>query len=223
VSGPLLLPTWEQLAASHPELVATMGRYLEQISCVLRPGSVAGTDLALRSFAAFLIESAPEVTSTAQVTRRHVENYNLAVSCDPPRRLSIDPAASDRLPWAAMTRSQTWPVGRSRSPAGPTDGAVPVERCASGPLGSTMTIVHERSLRVTALVNVLVVPRGGLNREQREIQARPVETSWCEPSPAFWLFSFRPPPAQTAPATAALTELARVQAPRHGPQTRRTP
>jgi len=75
VSGPLLLPTWEQLAGSHPELVATMGRYLEQISCVLRPGSVAGTDLALRSFAAFLIESAPEVTSTAQVTRGHVENY----------------------------------------------------------------------------------------------------------------------------------------------------
>src|SRR5215213_7434722 len=52
-----------------------MRRYLEQIGCVLRPGSVGAADLALRCFAAFLIESAPEVTSTAQVTRRHVEDY----------------------------------------------------------------------------------------------------------------------------------------------------
>ena len=32
-------------------------------------------DLALRSFAAFLLEVAPDVTSIAQVTRRHVEDY----------------------------------------------------------------------------------------------------------------------------------------------------
>jgi site-specific recombinase XerD len=74
VSGPLLLPTWEQLAA-RPEIVDTMRRYLEQIACVLRPGSVKGADLALRSFATFLAETAPEVTSTAQVTRRHVEEF----------------------------------------------------------------------------------------------------------------------------------------------------
>jgi hypothetical protein len=41
---------------------------------VLRPGSVGGADLALRCFAAFLAETAPEVTSTAQVTRRHIED-----------------------------------------------------------------------------------------------------------------------------------------------------
>src|SRR5215204_4170036 len=52
-----------------------MRRYLEQIGCVLRPGSVGAADLALRCFAAFLIESAPEVTSTAQLTRRHLEDY----------------------------------------------------------------------------------------------------------------------------------------------------
>jgi site-specific recombinase XerD len=74
VSGPLLLPTWEQLAV-RPQLVDTMRRYLVQIACVLRPGSVTGTDLALRSFASFLVDSAPEVMSTAQVTRRHVEDY----------------------------------------------------------------------------------------------------------------------------------------------------
>jgi hypothetical protein len=34
-----------------------MRRYLEQVACVLRPGSVGGADLALRSFAAFLAET----------------------------------------------------------------------------------------------------------------------------------------------------------------------
>jgi site-specific recombinase XerD len=74
VSGPLLLPTWDELSI-RPEIVATMRRYLEQIACVLRPGSVTGADLALRSFAAFLLETAPDVTSVGQVTRRHVEDY----------------------------------------------------------------------------------------------------------------------------------------------------
>ena len=74
MSGPLLLPTWDELSA-RPQVVATMRRYLEQIGCVLRPGSVNNTDLALRSFAAFLVEVAPDVTSIAQVTRRHVEDY----------------------------------------------------------------------------------------------------------------------------------------------------
>jgi site-specific recombinase XerD len=75
VSGPVLLPSWQVLAGNRPEPVATMRRYLEQIACVLRPGSVIGADLALRSFAAFLVQTAPEVTSTAQVTRRHLEDY----------------------------------------------------------------------------------------------------------------------------------------------------
>ena len=74
MSGPLLLPTWEQLNV-RPQLVDTMRRYLEQIACVLRPGSVRGTDLALRSFAAFLVQTAPEVTTIGQVTRRHIEDY----------------------------------------------------------------------------------------------------------------------------------------------------
>ncbi|MEO8830416.1 tyrosine-type recombinase/integrase [Lapillicoccus sp.] len=75
MSGPLLLPTWEQLDAGRPELVTPMRRYLEQIGCVLRPGSVRNTDQALRSFAGFLHERAPEVTSLTQVTRRHIEGY----------------------------------------------------------------------------------------------------------------------------------------------------
>jgi len=42
MNGPLLLPTWTDLGLASPALVATMRRYLEQIGCVLRPGSVSG-------------------------------------------------------------------------------------------------------------------------------------------------------------------------------------
>ena len=74
-NGMALLPTWAELEPVVPEMVATMRRYLQQIGCVLRPGSVTGADIALRSFAGFLAETAPEVTSVADVVRRHVEDY----------------------------------------------------------------------------------------------------------------------------------------------------
>lgn len=75
MSGPLLLPTWEQLERSVPNIVDTMRRYLQQIGCVLRPGSVGGADLALRSFAGFLVETTTGVTSISHVTRGHVEDF----------------------------------------------------------------------------------------------------------------------------------------------------
>jgi site-specific recombinase XerD len=74
-NGMASLPTWEQLEAAIPQVVATMGRYLQQIGCILRPGSVTNTDLALRAFAGFLVEAAPEVLSVAAVTRGHIEDY----------------------------------------------------------------------------------------------------------------------------------------------------
>ncbi len=78
------LPSWDELAV-RPELVATMGRYLDQVGCVLRPGSVRATDHALRSFTAFLLQCAPEVTSTAQVTRRHIEDFKPWLAARPGR------------------------------------------------------------------------------------------------------------------------------------------
>ncbi len=71
----LLLPTWEELAVSRPVLVTTMRRYLQQMACSLRPRSVGGVDLALRSFVAFLLETQPDVVSIASVRRRHIEDY----------------------------------------------------------------------------------------------------------------------------------------------------
>ena len=46
---------------------------MEQIVCVFRPGGVSGADLALRSFAGFFVETAPDVAGIADITRRHVE------------------------------------------------------------------------------------------------------------------------------------------------------
>ncbi|MCW2907095.1 MAG: xerD 2 [Actinomycetia bacterium] len=74
MTGPVLLPDWAQLEEAVPGATAPMRRYLQQIACVLRPGSVSGADLALRSFAAFLAETSP-VTSLTQVTRRHIEDF----------------------------------------------------------------------------------------------------------------------------------------------------
>ena len=69
------LPAWADLEPAVPQITATMRRYLIQIGCVLRPGSVGGADLALRAFAGFLAQTVPEVASIAQVTRRHIEDY----------------------------------------------------------------------------------------------------------------------------------------------------
>jgi site-specific recombinase XerD len=75
VSGSVRLPDWSHLAAAAPDVVATMRRYLDQLACVLRPGSVSGADQALRSLAGFLVEHAPEVTSVAEISRRHIEDF----------------------------------------------------------------------------------------------------------------------------------------------------
>jgi site-specific recombinase XerD len=74
VTGPALLPGWQQLEQVIPQITGPMRRYLEQVACVLRPGSVSGADLSLRSFAAFLAETSP-ATPLNQVTRRHVEAF----------------------------------------------------------------------------------------------------------------------------------------------------
>lgn len=83
MSGPLLLPTWDQLEASHPQVVATMRAYLEQVACVLRPGSVGGADLALRSFTAYLAAEHPAVQRIRDVGRPQVESFKTWVGARP--------------------------------------------------------------------------------------------------------------------------------------------
>ena len=75
MTGPALLPDWAQLEQVIPQITTPMRRYLEQVACVLRPGSVSGADLALRSFAAFLAEAPSPASSLAQVTPRHAGDF----------------------------------------------------------------------------------------------------------------------------------------------------
>ena len=88
MSGPLLLPTWEQLEATHPRMVATMRAYLDQVACVLRPGSVAGADLALHGHA----HDGVEHGMTAGGTR--VRNVAMPVIRSGYRVYELDPALS---------------------------------------------------------------------------------------------------------------------------------
>jgi site-specific recombinase XerD len=126
VSGPLLLPTWEQLAIAKPQVVATMRRYLQQIGCILRPRSVVNTDITLRSFAAFLVAAAPEVTSVADVTRRHIEEYKPWLAARPARTSRESPRppsctvghAADVLP---AHRRVGWDEAPDRVPMFPGD------------------------------------------------------------------------------------------------------
>ena len=74
-SRPALLPGWAQIEEVIPAITVPMRRYLEQVACVLRPGSVSGADLALRSFAAFLADASSPATSLAGIARRHVEDF----------------------------------------------------------------------------------------------------------------------------------------------------
>jgi hypothetical protein len=87
VSAPLALVTWEEIEAAAPVMAATMRRYLQQIACSLRPGSVTGVELGLRSFAGFLLETHPDVTTVAAVTRAHIEAYKPWLAARPGQRV----------------------------------------------------------------------------------------------------------------------------------------
>jgi site-specific recombinase XerD len=75
VSRPDRFPDWPTLDAAAPGTTATTRRYLDQLTCLLRAGSVGNADQALRSLAAFLAEHAPEVAGVADINRRHIEGF----------------------------------------------------------------------------------------------------------------------------------------------------
>ncbi|MFK5648057.1 hypothetical protein ACI3ET_16315, partial [Ornithinimicrobium sp. LYQ121] len=67
--------TWEQLTEAVPDIADVMVRYVEQVACILRPGSVHNTDLDLRCFATYLIERHPQVRTVAAIGRPQIEGY----------------------------------------------------------------------------------------------------------------------------------------------------
>jgi hypothetical protein len=74
-NGMAPLPTWAELEPAVPAMVATMRPLLDPDRLHPTPRSVTNADITLRSFAAFLVQAAPDVRSVAEVTRRHVEDY----------------------------------------------------------------------------------------------------------------------------------------------------
>src|SRR3954451_3122964 len=127
MSGPLRLPRWDELAAVIPDVVATMRRYLDQLSAILRPGSVGGADLALRSLAAFLVEHSPEVHTVADIHRRHLEEFRRWLAGRPGRDAVRVTAATvaHRLGTLRMffvrISEWDWPDAPPRVPITPAD------------------------------------------------------------------------------------------------------
>jgi site-specific recombinase XerD len=87
VSGPLRLPSWDELVEQRPVMVATMRDYLTQIDVTLRPRTVGNADQALRSFAAFLADTAPDVVTVAAISRRHIEGYKPWLAARPGQKV----------------------------------------------------------------------------------------------------------------------------------------
>jgi integrase len=83
---PLPGPGWDDLARRAPKLIATMGRYLEQLSVSARPSTVEATALALRHLATHLTESDPRCRSVAAIERRHIESFKVAFAARPGKR-----------------------------------------------------------------------------------------------------------------------------------------
>jgi len=66
---------WDELDARAPQLVATLRRYLTQLTVSMRPGSVALIDTTLRHLAVYLTDHHPTIRSVAGIRRTHIEGF----------------------------------------------------------------------------------------------------------------------------------------------------
>ena len=75
---------WAVLSGRTPQLIATMRRYLLQLTTFLAPRSVEVADTTLRQLARWLTTET-EVTVINQITRTHVEDYKVWLAAQPGR------------------------------------------------------------------------------------------------------------------------------------------
>jgi site-specific recombinase XerD len=73
---------WAELSAAAPQLVATMRRYLIQLTTFLAPRSVEAADNTLRQLARWLVVGT-EVAVVSDITRTHIEDYKLWLVAQP--------------------------------------------------------------------------------------------------------------------------------------------
>jgi site-specific recombinase XerD len=76
---------WAALSARAPQLVATMRRYLVQLTTFLAPRSVDVADSTLRQLARWLTTHT-DVVVVADITRTHIEDYKVWLAAQPGSR-----------------------------------------------------------------------------------------------------------------------------------------
>jgi site-specific recombinase XerD len=171
VSGSRRLPGWEQLAATIPDVVTPMRRYLDQLACILRPGSVRGADLALRSLAAFLAEQTPEVRFIADIRRHHVEDFRTWLAGRSGYRTArLTPATlAHRLGTLRMffvrISDWDWPEAPARIPIIPADlprQDHPLPKALDDPSAAKLLRAAQAAPRMLVRVAVEVLLRTGL-------------------------------------------------------------
>lgn len=75
---------WALMASAAPQLVATMRRYLVQLTTFLAPRSVEVADQTLRQFTRW-VTTGTDITVVADIERRHVEDYKVWLADQPGR------------------------------------------------------------------------------------------------------------------------------------------
>jgi site-specific recombinase XerD len=148
-----------------------MRRYLQQLDCILRPGSVSGADLALRSLAAFLAEEAPDVRFVSDIRRRHVEDFRSWLAARPGRRTArLTPATlAHRLGTLRMffvrISDWDWPEAPARVPIIPADlprQDHPLPKALDDPAAAKLLRAAQTQPRMLVRVVVEVLLRTGL-------------------------------------------------------------
>jgi site-specific recombinase XerD len=188
VSAPVRFADWDTLQAALPEVVATMRRYLDQLTCLLRPGSVRNTDQVLRSLAMFLAERTPPVTSVKDVNRRCVEDYIRWLAARPGKRTArATPATlAHRLgtlrTFFVRIAEWDWPDAPARVPIIPGDLPKqdhPLPKALDDAAAAKLlrTALDQRRMLVRVVAEVLL--RTGL----RDVPALGGATRRCAPPP----------------------------------------
>jgi site-specific recombinase XerD len=171
VSNSRRLPDWNQLATVMPDVVTPMRRYLDQLACILRPGSVSGADLALRSLAAFLAEQAAEVRFIADIRRHHVEDFRTWLTARSGHRTArLTPATlAHRLGTVRMffvrISDWDWPEAPARIPIIPADlprQDHPLPKALDDPAAAKLLRAAQTEPRMLVRVAVEVLLRTGL-------------------------------------------------------------
>jgi site-specific recombinase XerD len=171
VTGVQRFPDWNQLRSAVPDIVAPMRRYLQQLTVILRPGSVSNADQALRSLAAFLTDQAPDIRFLADIRRHHIEDYRTWLAARPGQRTTrLTPASlAHRLGTLRMffvrISDWDWPEAPPRMPIIPADlprQDHPLPKALDDPATAKLLRAAQADPRMLTRVVVEVLLRTGL-------------------------------------------------------------